>query len=61
MFLTEQEAIFFFEGADVLQSVEGIARNPGTWRAGAAWKECLAGKPRIGEEGYSWGQGRPPA
>lgn len=54
VFLNEQEVIFVFEGPEVKRAVRELARKPSVWKAGAAWRECLAGRPRLAEERYSW-------
>lgn len=54
VFVTDREVVFLFEGEDARAAVELIARSPGVWKAAAAWKDCVAGRPRLAEEGYSW-------
>ena len=54
VFVTEREAVFLFEGPDVRTSIEQLVRRPRVWKAAAAWKDCLAGPPRIADEPYSW-------
>ncbi len=54
VFLTDREAVFVFEGPDVRRFLEGLVRTPAAWKAAAAWKDCLSGRPRIAEEEYSW-------
>ena len=52
--LTDTEVIFAFEGPNVRQIVETLIGEAGVLRAATAWRECLAGRPRIAEEVYSW-------
>ena len=52
--LTDTEAIFVFEGPNVRQIVETLIGDAGVLRAAAAWRECLAGRPRIAVEVYAW-------
>ena len=54
VFLTDREAVFLFEGRDVHRFLEGLVRAPAAWKAAAAWKDCLSGRPRIAEQEYSW-------
>jgi hypothetical protein len=54
VFLTADEAIFVFEshlGVDALTSLLG---DPKLWEAAAAWREYVAGPPRIAEDVFSW-------
>jgi hypothetical protein len=54
VFLTQQEAIFLFDsqlGADALAT---LVAEPDLWQAAAAWREHIAGPPRIAEDVYSW-------
>jgi hypothetical protein len=53
VFLTDEEAVFVFE-ADDLQAVERLIGDETFWKAATAWKELVAGPPRIAENGYSW-------
>ncbi len=54
VFLTEREVVFLFEGEHARRAVEKLARRPSVWKVAAAWRDCLAGAPRIAEEVYSW-------
>jgi hypothetical protein len=45
--LNEQEAVFVFAGPDVRTRLAKAVRDPALWRAGLAWKDCIAGRPRI--------------
>lgn len=47
VYLRDSEAIFVFEGPDVEGRVGRAMRNPALWRAGIAWQDCIAGRPRI--------------
>jgi hypothetical protein len=54
VFLTTDEAVFVFEsqlGADALAP---LLADPKLWDAAAAWREYVAGPPRIAEEVFSW-------
>lgn len=54
VFLTEREAVFVFEGEGAAALLERLPRNPGAWRAALAWKDVVAGRPRVAREAYSW-------
>lgn len=54
VFVTEREVVFLFEGEDARRAVEKLARRPSVWRVAAAWRDCLAGAPRVAVEAYSW-------
>jgi hypothetical protein len=47
VFLHEQEVVFVFAGADVRAKVERAMRAPTLWRAGLAWRNCIAGQPTL--------------
>jgi hypothetical protein len=47
VYLREDEAVFVFRGQDVSARVETAVRSPALWRAGLAWHDCIAGRPRI--------------
>ena len=54
VFLTLAEAIFLFDshlGADALAT---LVADPELWQAAAAWRDHIAGPPRIAESSYSW-------
>lgn len=53
VFLTESEAIFLFE-ADSAQAAERLLSGSRVWAAATAWKDLVAGPPRIAEDVYSW-------
>ena len=54
VFLTEREAVFVFEGPQARAAVERLVGDPGVWRSASAWKDCLAGRPRLADEAFSW-------
>ena len=53
VFLTDQEAVFVFE-ADARDAAEKLIGEGGFWSAASAWKELVAGPPRLAEDAYSW-------
>jgi hypothetical protein len=53
VFLTEQEAVFIFE-ADSRDAAEKLIGEGRFWSAASAWKDLVAGPPRIAEDAYSW-------
>lgn len=54
VFVTAREVVFLFEGPGVRDVVEQLVRRPDVWKAAVAWRECLAGPPRIADEAYGW-------
>lgn len=54
VYLTDREAVFLFEGPDAKAAVEKLVGDPGIWKAAAAWKDVLAGRPRLADAAYSW-------
>ena len=53
VFLTESEAVFVFEAAD-LDVAEHLIGDDGIWQAAESWKDLVAGPPRLAEDSYSW-------
>ena len=53
MFLTESEAVFVFEAED-LDAAERLIGGEAFWKAAAAWKDLVAGAPRLAEDSYTW-------
>jgi hypothetical protein len=53
VFLTESEAIFLFE-AESSMAGDRLLSEDRLWAAAAAWKELVAGPPRLAEDAYSW-------
>jgi len=47
VYLRDDEVIFVFRGPDVSNRVRRAMRGPALWRAGLAWRDCIAGSPRI--------------
>jgi hypothetical protein len=54
VFLTEREVVFVFDAAGEAATLELPADDPGLWKAAAAWRECLGGRPRKAEVAFSW-------
>jgi len=52
-FLTESEAVFVFE-ADSPNAAEKLIGDGRFWSAATAWKDLVAGPPRVAEDAYSW-------
>jgi hypothetical protein len=59
VFLTDEEAVFVFE-ADDLAAAERLVGNERFWSAAAAWKDLVAGPPRLADDAYSWIRPNPP-
>ena len=53
VFLTDDEAVFVFE-ADNLEAAERLIGGETFWKAAAAWKDLVAGAPRLAEDSYTW-------
>jgi hypothetical protein len=51
IFVTSREAIFVFVGPNVRETLRQATQNPGLWRAGLAWRACIAGRPRLTNPG----------
>ena len=54
VFLTEHEVVFVFEAPGEAATLQLPADDPELWKAAAAWRECLAGRPRKAEVAFSW-------
>jgi hypothetical protein len=54
VYLTDREVVFVFEGPDAKAAVERLIGDPGVWKAATAWRDCLAGRPRLAEEAFAW-------
>lgn len=50
VYLRDGEAIFVFEGPEVEARVGDAIRSPALWRAGIAWQDCIAGRPRVDKQ-----------
>jgi hypothetical protein len=53
VFLTEAEAVFVFE-AESRDVAERLVGEGSFWSAASAWKDLVAGPPRLAEDAYSW-------
>jgi len=58
VFLTDSEAIFFFESASGV-SLQRLLADAKVWASAAAWHDCVAGPPRIARPSYSWAAALP--
>jgi hypothetical protein len=54
VYLTDREAVFVFEAPGETPPLELRAGNPALRTAAAAWRECMAGRPRKAETAFSW-------
>lgn len=54
VYLTPQEVIFLFDSKFGLDAFAKLIADPGLWQSAAAWREHIAGPPRIAEDVYSW-------
>jgi hypothetical protein len=53
VFLTDEEAVFVFE-ADDLEAAERLIGGESFWTAAGAWKDIVAGPPRLAGDAYTW-------
>lgn len=55
VYLSAAEAVFVFEaGEDAPATLSVRAADPGLWRAAAAWRPLMAGRPRTAETVFTW-------
>lgn len=47
VYLTDEEAIFTFQGPRVRGNLERLTRDPTLWQAGLGWRSCVGGRPRL--------------
>jgi hypothetical protein len=59
VFLTTDEAIFVFQSHLGAEALAPLLAKPELWAAAGAWREHVAGPPRIAEDAYSWARGEP--
>jgi hypothetical protein len=53
VFLTENEAVFLFE-SESPGAGERLLSSSRLWAAAAAWKDLVAGPPRLADNAFSW-------
>jgi hypothetical protein len=53
VFLTRNEAVFLFE-AEVPGAADRLLSSSRLWGAAAAWKDLVAGPPRLADDAFSW-------
>jgi hypothetical protein len=54
VFLTDREVVFFFEADGPGRTLQLSAEDPALWRAAVAWRECMAGRPRVAATAFTW-------
>jgi hypothetical protein len=54
VFLTLAEVVFVFESKLGAEALEPLLAEPEVWEAAAAWRDQLAGPPRLAEHVFSW-------
>jgi hypothetical protein len=58
VYLTASEVVFVFEAGDDEPATLSIrAEDPSVWRAAAAWRPLMAGRPRTAETIFTWERG----
>jgi hypothetical protein len=53
LFVTETEAVFVFEALSGA-ALDGLLARLDLWAAAAAWRELVAGPPRLASIAYAW-------
>ena len=54
VFLTDDEAVFLFEGPNAADIVQRLARDPNAWQAAVKWRRLIAATPRLAHSAYTW-------
>jgi len=57
VFLTESEAVFLFE-SESPDAADRLLSSSRLWSAAAAWKDLVAGPPRLADNAFSWVRAR---
>jgi hypothetical protein len=57
-YVTANEAVFVFETLEGEAVLGALLTSAPVWEAAPAWRELIAGPPRIAEAVYSWEYGR---
>jgi hypothetical protein len=47
VYLEDDNAVFVFTGPGVRRRVQSAMRTPALWKAGIAWRNCIAGQPQV--------------
>jgi hypothetical protein len=58
VYLTANEAVFVFESLEGETALRALLMSAPVWEAAPAWRQLIAGPPRIAEAVYSWECGR---
>jgi hypothetical protein len=56
VYLTASEAVFVFEAPEEPATLD-LRADPALWRAAAAWRRVIAGRPRVAETALTWRRG----
>ena len=55
VFLSPHEVVFVFEAGDDEPATLSVrAADPSVWKAAAAWRPLMAGRPRTAETAFTW-------
>lgn len=54
VFITDREVVFLFEADAPGRTLQLPGEDPALWKAAAAWRECMSGRPRIGATAFTW-------
>jgi hypothetical protein len=59
VYVTDREVVFLFEGESARQDVQRLIGLPELWQTAAAWRDVLAGRPRVASEAFAWARDTP--
>jgi hypothetical protein len=54
VFVTENEVVFLFQGADAQEVPGKLISDPTLWREAVGWRSLISGKPRVADHAYHW-------
>jgi len=58
VYLGADDVVFSFAGPEVERAVQQAMTRPEVWRAGIAWRRCIAGRPEAAPPGFDPADGR---
>jgi len=54
VYLTDAEAVFVFEASGESRALDLAGEDPALWEAATAWREIMAGRPRLAQTVFTW-------
>jgi hypothetical protein len=54
VFVSEREAVFFFEGASAPAAIETLSQSATVLKAAVRWRRIVGGPPRLAYEQFGW-------